>query len=539
MSFLYSLRLGRWGIVGYSAFAFLLAALQAVGFYVVSGHTAAERAAFGQSMLQLSTQFTVLVPAPISPGTVGGYVQWRAYDFFAIVFGVWALTAASGATRGDEERGLVEQVLSTGAARADALIVRFLAFATGCAAATVAAALGVMAGVAYGHETIGLDALAGVSINLLGLTLCCYALTMLVSQLVASRLAIGASAAVLLALFLLNSLSRQLDALAAWRWLSPFRYYDLSQPLAPGGALDIRGLEVLYGSAVVLLIAAAVAFSYRDVLSPLVRLPVARPRVQRLPTRNPAWRIPVVRELYGRRVGLLLWTAGVAGIGVIFVILTKAIVQPLLELTQLRPYFEALITGGVYASFLSFIWFGFAQLLIAGYAIAEVGRWAAEDSDGRLESLLTTPTSRRGVVVERVTALLIGSLVIAAVSGYAVGIEAHAQSIGLNSNRLAAASLLLVPVAMFFAAIGGVLASVLPRATVGLLGAYAFAGYFILQLSPVFKWPDWTLNLSVFHLYGQPLSSGVDGFGLTVMLLVASVGIVATALLLERRDVGS
>ena len=539
MSFLYSLRLGRWGIAGYSAVAFLLALLQTLGFYIVAGHTAAERAAFGQSMLKLATQFTVLVPPPIDPGTVGGYVQWRAYDFFAIVFGVWAMTAAAGAARGDEERGLVEAVLSAGAARSDALMVRFLAFATGCLVATLAAVLGVVAGVVWEHDTIGPDALAGVSVNLVGLTLCCYALTMLVSQLVASRFATAASAAVLLALFLLNSLSRQLDALAGWRWLSPFRYYDLSQPLAPGGTLDIRGLEVLYGGAVVLLIAAAVAFAYRDLLSPLVRLPLATHVVVRLPDRNPAWRIPVVRQLYDRRVGLALWTAGVAAIGVLFVILIKAIVQPLLELTQLRPYFEALITAGVYASFLSFIWFGFAQLLIAGYAIAEVGRWAAEDLDGRLESLLTTPTSRRGVVVERVTALLIGSLVIAAVSGYAVNIESHVQSIGLDGGRLAAASLLLVPVAMFFAAIGGVIASLLPRAAVGLLGAYAFAGYFLQQLGPVFRWPDWTLNLSVFHLYGQPLSSGVDGFGLTVMLLVASVGIAATALLLQRRDIGA
>ncbi len=539
MSFLYSLRLGRWGIVGYSIAAFLLALLQSVGFYAVAGHTAAERAAFAQSMLQLATQFTVLVPAPLSPGTVGGYVQWRAYDFFAIVFGVWALTAAAAATRGDEERGLVEQVLATGTARADALLARFLAFAAGCIVAAVAAALGVVAGVAGGHETIGFDALLGVSVNLLGLTLSCYALTMLISQLVASRFATAASGAILLALFLINSLSRQLDGLSGWRWLSPFRYYDLSQPLAPGGAFDVRGIEVLYGSAVVLVIGAAVAFAFRDLGSPLIKLPVATPLVVRVPARNPAWRIPVVRDLCDRRLGLLLWTAGVAGIGVIFVILTKSIVQPLLELVQLRPYFEAFISGNVYASFLSFLWFGFAQLLIAGYAIAEVGRWAAEDTDGRLESALTAPTSRRGVVVERATTLLIGSLVIAAVSGYAVGIESHVQSIGLNSSRLAAASLLLVPVAMFFAAVGGVLASVLPRATVGLMGAYAFASYFMTQLGPVFRWPDWTLNVSVFHLYGQPLSSGVDGFGLTVMLLVASVGFIATALLLQRRDVGA
>ena len=252
MSFLYSLRLTRWGIAGFSALAFALTLLQSIGFYQIVGHTPAERAAFGRSMAQLAAQFTVLIAAPIRPDTVGGYVQWRAYSFFAILFAIWALVSAYGAARGDEERGLVEQVLATGTARTDALVTRVLGFAAGCVVAVTVAALGVEAGVSGAHESIGIDSLAGVSVNLLGLALCCYALTMLVCQFAASRYATAASAIVLLGLFLLNSLSRQLDQLSAWRWLSPFRYYDLSQPLAPGGTFDVRGVEALFGSAAVM-----------------------------------------------------------------------------------------------------------------------------------------------------------------------------------------------------------------------------------------------------------------------------------------------
>ncbi len=183
MGFLYSLRLTRWGIAGFSSLAFTLTLLQSVGFYQVVGHTPAERAAFGRSMAQLAAQFTVLIAAPIRPDTVGGYVQWRAYSFFAIVFAIWALVSAYGAARGDEERGLVEQVLATGTARTDALVVRILGFAAGCIVAGMAAALGVAAGVAGAHESIGIDSLAGASVNLLGLALSCYALTLLVCQL--------------------------------------------------------------------------------------------------------------------------------------------------------------------------------------------------------------------------------------------------------------------------------------------------------------------------------------------------------------------
>jgi ABC-2 type transport system permease protein len=539
VGFLYSLRLTRWGIAGFSALAFALTLLQSVGFYQIVGHTPAERAAFGRSMAQLAAQFTVLIAAPIRPDTVGGYVQWRAYGFFAILFGIWALVSAYGAARGDEERGLVEQVLATGTARTDALVVRVLGFAAGGIVAVMAAALGVAVGVAGAHESIGIDSLAGASVNLLGLALSCYALTLLVCQFAASRYATAASAIVMLGLFLLNSLSRQLDQLSNWRWLSPFRYYDLSQPLAPEGAFDARGVEILFGSAVVLTVAAAVAFSYRDVGSPLIRVPVAAHPDVREPDGNPAWRVPVLRGIYDRRTGLAAWTIGVASLGVLMVILTKSIVEPLLGLAQLRPYFNLLITGGIYPSFLGFIWFGVAQLLIAGYAIAQVARWSAEDTDGRLEGVLSNPISRRSVLIERATVVTIGALVIAAVSGLAVGIESHAQSIDLDPGRLIAASLLLVPMAMFFAAIGAMIASQLPRATVGLLGGFAFVSYFIVQLAPIFHWPSWTLDLSAFHLYGQPLSSGVDVTGLAIMLLVVAAGFAASTLMMERRDVGS
>src|SRR2546421_504217 len=139
MLFRFALRQGRWGLAGYSLLAFLLALLQAAGFYQVAGHTAADRAAFGKSIAALAAQFTVIVPAPLRPDTVGGYVQWRAYGFFAIVFAIWALASGVGASRGDEERGLVEATLASAVARADALIARFAAFTV---AVVVAAAAG-------------------------------------------------------------------------------------------------------------------------------------------------------------------------------------------------------------------------------------------------------------------------------------------------------------------------------------------------------------------------------------------------------------
>jgi ABC-2 type transport system permease protein len=176
---------------------------------------------------------------------------------------------------------------------------------------------------------------------------------------------------------------------------------------------------------------------------------------------------------------------------------------------------------------------------MAGFAITQVARWSAEDSDGRLELVLSNPVSRARVVVERLMALTLGALIIAAISGTAVGIEAHYQSIDLNNPRLAEASLLLVPFTLVFGTVGALLVSRIPRATVGILGAIAFASYLTVQLGPIFKLPAWAQDLSAFNLYGQPLTAGVDQTGLVITLVIVLVGLMASAMVMERRDIGA
>src|SRR5713226_7193509 len=76
---------------------------------------------------------------PTRPDTVGGYVQWRAFGFFAIVFAIWGLAAASGAVRGDEERGIVQALLASGLSRPRMIAARFAAFASAAIVAALAA----------------------------------------------------------------------------------------------------------------------------------------------------------------------------------------------------------------------------------------------------------------------------------------------------------------------------------------------------------------------------------------------------------------
>jgi ABC-2 type transport system permease protein len=321
-------------------------------------------------------------------------------------------------------------------------------------------------------------------------------------------------------LFLVNSLSRTYPSLSGWRWLSPFRYLDLSRPFPPGGTFDVNALVAMLGITLVAGSAAAAAFAQRDLWSPLVR-------------------IPVVRGLWERRIGLLAWSAGLAGLAAIYVSLTKTIVEPLLSIRALAPYFESFVHGNVYPAFLGFTWLNVTELLVAAVAITHVARWAAEDTDGRLELILSQPHSRVAVVAERMLVLAVSVLVIAAVSGEVVFYAAHRQDIHLNGSRLAAATLMLVPFALVFASAGSLLAAWKPRAAVGLVGAIAFASYMDVEVGALLKLPLWVQDLSAFKLIGRPLVDGVDGRNLAIMLLLAAVGIGSSILALQRRDLGS
>ena len=532
------LRLGRWGLAGFSALAFVSSLIQAVGFYQIAGHTPEQRAAFARSMSQLASQLTLILPPPTRLDTVSGYVEWRSFGGLAIVFAVWALISAGGASRGDEERGLVEAVLASSLPRFAWIASRVLGFAAASLVAALAAGLGLVVGTAGSGDSIGVRPVLEAAVGLAALGLSCYALSVLIAQLASARIATAAAGAVLLALFLGNTLSRSFTWLVTWRWLSPFHYYELSHPLASGD-FDVRATLTMLGIALVAAAAAAVMFESRDLGAPFLRVPSRPGPVSHAPSASPVWRIAVIRGVYERRVGLAMWAAGLAVVGAVFVSLTKTVIQPLLSIPALTHFFGGFAGGQLYTSFLGYFWLSFAQLLFAGFAIAQVARWSAEDSDGRLELTLSTPTSRAAIVLERALVLTVGALVIAAFSEAAVLIVAHYQAMNVSTEKVTEASLLLVPFALVFAAAGSVLASWNPRAAVGLLGAFAFASYLVDEVGPLFKWPAWVQDVSAFKLFGMPLSSGIDRGGLAIMVVIIVLGFGASILLIERRDVGA
>jgi putative exporter of polyketide antibiotics len=538
-AFAFFLRLGRWGTAGFSLIALVTTLLQSVAFYRIAGRSLADRAAFGQSITAIGSHFTAVFPPPVRPDTVGGYVEWRGFSALALLLSIWAVASATAMVRIDEERGVIEAALAAGTPRAQLVLTRSAAFVVAVSIASTATAIGFIAGVALARDSFDTRAVIEASMLLALLALSCYGLSMLLAQLFAARGATAVTAVVMLSLFLLNSLSRTYPSLLTVSWISPFRYYDLNQPLAPGGAFDTGSAFVLGAIFAAATAAAAAAFALRDIGAPLLPIPRRRPRPSLEQSTAPWWRVAVLRELYASRLGLLTWCAGLAVLGIVFVFATKTALQPLLSVPTLFPNFGAALRQNIFPAALGFTWFNLAELLFAGYAIAQVARWSAEDVDGRLEALLSQPRSRAGVVLERMVVLMIGAALIATVSGVAVYYAANSQDVGLNAQRVAVATSMLVPIALVFAAAGGLLAALNPRAAVGVLGAIAFFSFLDSEIGPPLKFPAWLQDLSAFKLFGTPMTSGLDGRNLALLLLLSALGLGSSILLMQRRDVGA
>jgi ABC-2 type transport system permease protein len=103
---------------------------------------------------------------------------------------------------------------------------------------------------------------------------------------------------------------------------------------------------------------------------------------------------------------------------------------------------------------------------------------------------------------------------------------------------LALATILMLPAAFAFAAIGHVLVGWRPRVAVFLLGAVAVYSYFIQEFAPIFEAPAWLTKTSFFALYGTPMTKD-DWGGIATLVAIGVAGTAVALVAMRRRDVGT
>jgi len=278
------------------------------------------------------------------------------------------------------------------------------------------------------------------------------------------------------------------------------------------------------------------AFLRRDIGGALIQGRMSSGRPRRRPSSDPLLRLPVLAGIDQQRGWILGWAIAMAVLGYFLSSLARTIVDGFRDIPAMQVYLGRAGING-YADVVGAIWFSTALLIIATFVVAQVSSWAADDAEGRLETVLAFGASRPRVVVERLAVLVIGAGAVAGVSSIGVYVAARAFDIPVPADRLALATALVLPVVFALGAIGHALVGWRPRVAVALVAAVAVASYFVQELAPLFDWPEWAGRASFFALYGTPMTK-VDWAGAATLTVI---GIAATAVALvamRRRDVG-
>jgi ABC-2 type transport system permease protein len=533
-------RLHRRGLIGFGVGGFLISFLYGAAFTQAAGSTAESQAAFGRAVLLVAKQFAFIIPVPVHPETLGGYEQYKWLSGAIILMMIWAGLAGVGIGRGDEDRGLTDQWIAAGVSRTRLLLARSAAFGLVLLVACFASVLGIVAVAPVVHQDPNFWGEMGKGVSMTTGIFAGFAIALLISQLPAERqtaTALGVGALVLL--LVINGIADTIDSASWIGVVSPFHWMERTTSAAPGGTFDLGATLGLAVAGAALLGAVFPIFQRRDIGSGLFTWGRRAGVAVRVASRNLMLRTPFTEGIWEQRVGLSVWAVGTLLLGSLMVSVTKSMGDALFSDPNLAALFQGAAPGPRYTALLGLVWFGIALLLLAGYAVVQVSRWSAQDQEGRVEMLLSAPISRTRVVIERALEFAVASLLIV-IAGY-VGVAATVPSSGLNldAGHVFTASALLWPFALAFGGLGVAVASRWPRIAVPFLAAFAVVEYILGDLGPLLKMPDWLQNLSIFHLYGNPVVGNPSWTPAISMVLVFVAGFGAALVLMRQRDVSS
>jgi len=499
------------------------------------------------ALVSLAASFSWNADA-IKADTIGGYATFKI-GIFIFLMVVWPILAGSRMLRGEEDRASLDVLLSVPRSRVRVAVEKLAAMWTALLAmAVLIGILAYLGGLAFKADFTLVDALL-FGLNLALICAVFGAVALLVSQFTHERgPAAGWTAGLLLVLIVVDMVHRVIPNTDWISRLSPIYYYNLSKPLIAGYGASAGAMLFLLALALILSGAAIWLFARRDIGDT-----VALPRILRLPPRPAApSALPVgdwsLRSGYARSLGViamptLWWALLVAGWAGWIVVVVKQIEAKLGTLYAGSPVLQDLLknlSGGnsdFNASFLGAM-FGILPIFLMAFAVTQVNRWASDESDGRLDLVLSAPRSRARVLLGRFAALSTAAAVIGLAALVATLVASSVSGVSLNTANVVAATLGLIPMGLLVAAIGFLAAGWLRTAAdTGLVSFLLAAWFFISFVGPELKLPEATLRLSAFYYYGTPLLHGLQVVNMAVVVAVGAIALALGTLRFSRKDI--
>jgi ABC-2 type transport system permease protein len=488
---------------------------------------------------------------PVAAGTVGGYATFKI-GIFIFLLAVWPLLAGSRMLRGEEDRGSLDVLLSLPRPRLQVAVEKVAALWTALLAmAAIIGLLAYLGGVKFQAESNLADALV-FGLNLALICAVFGAIALFVSQFTRERgTAAGITGALLLIFIAVDMVHRVIPNTEWFSELSPIYYYNLSKPLIPSYGSNVGAMLLMLALTLVLTAAAIALFVRRDV-GDAVRIPIAgrfvrpQPPSKALPERDWSLGSVYARSLAVVAMPAFWWTLGMAGWAAWMIVVVNQMVDSLTKLLASTAngavYMKALEKIGGSASQLDAVFLGamfeLLPVLLMAFAVTQVNRWTADNDEGRLEIILSTPQPRLAVMLGRFAALATATVVIGLITLGAAAAASAVVGVKLDTTNLVEATLGMIPLGLLIAAIGYLAAGWLRTAVdTGLISFLLAAWFFVSFVGPDLKWPDATLRLSPFYYYGTPLLHGLELGNVVLLVAVGAVALALAGLRFARKDI--
>jgi ABC-2 type transport system permease protein len=520
-----------------SRLAFIIAAGLLGGMALVMGlavssvfPTPAARLEVDKLIGSIPASMVNLFGKPVSLGTLGGYMTFKYGAIFALGTALWSILALSSTLAGEARRGSLDFVAAAPFGKRRIALEKLAAHLT-----MLGLAMAILAVMTTGSSTLFGDAALGDQIPLLssvGFALWCGFLAVFfgglafaLAPLLGRAGSAGVASLVMLVLWVANGLD-----VGGIVVLSPFRW--TADHIALVGRYDWLPLGLVGIVAVILLAIGVELFVRRDLgVTAGLSLPG-------LPAAVLGVRGPISRAFGEQLPRALSWGIGLGLMGALIASLVGPMASQLGKDPNLSQTFAAIFPGFDLASTGGWLQL-YAELLFiaAGFAAATfVSKWASDETEGRLEMVLTTPTARARWVIAGGVAALLAIVVMTVLFAAGIGLGAASGGVAAGDPMVGSAALGLYAAAIAGVgiAVGGLWRTSLAAEIAALL---VVATYLIDLIAPPLKLPDWVHQLALTAHIGQPMVGAWDPVGIVACLVIAVGGVLLGAWGMARRDV--
>ncbi len=472
----------------------------------------------------------------VKPDTMGGFLTYKYGPFFAFIAAMWSILALSSTLAGEARRGSLDFVAAAPFGKRRIALEKLGAHVTAMALSMAfLAVITVVSSYAFGDASLG-DEIPPINavgfaawVGLMGLV--AGGVAWAIAPFVGRASAAGVAFVVLLFAYFVGGYAPYFPELQGIANLSWFHWtYD---HVALAGQFDWASIGLVLAVTVALFAIGVEAFARRD-LGVMNGIPVPG-----LPRATLGLRGPVGRS-FGDMLPLALgWGLGIGLFGFMLSAISASFTSTIL--TDVPTFGE--VIGTIFPNidlhssgwFLQLVFVEMGLIAVGFSAATFVGKWASDETSGRLEMVLSAPMSRS----RWAAAGGVGALIAVAVSTlvFAIGIGIGSLSAGSEIVNPMAGTIAL---ALYAAALVGVGVAVggLWRTSLAaeVVAALVIATFLVGLLGPALKAPDWFNQLALTAHLGQPMVGVWDPVGMVACVVIAVGGILLGAWGMRRRD---